>query len=106
MNNTPVNELDVEQVLEMIAKGEKIDIIDVREDDEWESGHISEAKHIPLGTLPERHQELDTNQLTIMVCRSGGRSARACEYLTQLGYQVINMSGGMLDWEGPVVYGK
>ncbi|OAB46101.1 rhodanese-like domain-containing protein [Paenibacillus glacialis] len=106
MNNTPVNELDVEQVQEMIAKGEKINIIDVREDDEWESGHITEAKHIPLGTLTERHQELDPDQVTIMVCRSGGRSARACEYLTQQGYQVINMSGGMLAWDGPVAYGK
>ncbi|OAB48312.1 rhodanese-like domain-containing protein [Paenibacillus antarcticus] len=106
MSNTPVNELDVEEVQEMIAKGEKIDIIDVREDDEWESGHISQAKHIPLGTLTARHQELDANQVTIMVCRSGGRSARACEYLTEQGYKVINMSGGMLAWEGPVVFGK
>ena len=99
-------EWDVEEVQEKIAKGEKMDIIDVREDDEWESGHIAEAKHISLGTLPERYQELDPNQVTVMVCRSGGRSSKACQYLTGLGYQVVNMTGGMLEWEGPVSQGK
>ena len=106
MNNTSINEWDTEQVQDKLAKGETFNIIDVREEDEWESGHMAEAKHIPLGTLPERYNELDPNELTVIVCRSGARSARACEYLTGLGYQVINMAGGMLDWDGPVVYGK
>lgn len=104
--DTTVKEWDVEEVQEKIANGEKIDIIDVREDDEWESGHIAEARHIPLGTLSERYQELDLNQVTVMVCRSGARSARACQFLTGLGYEVVNMAGGMLDWEGPVSEGK
>ena len=105
MNNLPIQEWDVEEVLAKLNEGEKIEIIDVREDDEWESGHIPQAKHIALGTLPVRHTELDSDQLTLIVCRSGGRSARACEYLMGLGYnKVINMSGGMLEWEGPVTY--
>ncbi|WP_438347335.1 rhodanese-like domain-containing protein [Paenibacillus sp. FA6] len=104
MNKLPFQEWDVEEVQEKLNEGEKFEIIDVREDDEWESGHIPQARHIALGTLPERHTELDPNQVTLIVCRSGGRSTRACEYLTGLGYKVINMSGGMLEWDGPVTY--
>ncbi|AOZ92122.1 rhodanese-like domain-containing protein [Paenibacillus crassostreae] len=106
MSKPSFQEWDVEEVQSKIDEGVKLDIIDVREDDEWESGHIPQAKHIALGTLQERHTELDSDQLTIVVCRSGARSARACEYLTQLGYQVVNMSGGMLEWEGPVIFGE
>ncbi|MNP46223.1 Thiosulfate sulfurtransferase GlpE [compost metagenome] len=106
MNNHSFQEWNVEVVQAKLNEGEKINIIDVREDDEWESGHIPQAEHIALGTLPARHSELDPNQLTIVVCRSGARSHRACEFLTELGYQVINMSGGMLEWEGPVTSGK
>lgn len=105
MNDMPIHEWEPSEVQAKLAQGE-IKIIDVREDDEWESGHISEAKHIPLGTLPKRYEELDPNQRTVIVCRSGGRSGRACEYLAELGYDVINMSGGMLDWQGDVQYGK
>lgn len=101
----PIHEWEPSEVQEKLAQGE-ITIIDVREDEEWESGHISEAKHIPLGTLPERYKELDLGQRTVIVCRSGARSGRACEYLTDLGYEVINMTGGMLGWQGDVQYGK
>ena len=48
--------------------------------------------------------ELDRNNETVVVCRSGGRSGRACEYLTAMGYKVINMSGGMLEWPGTIKY--
>jgi rhodanese-related sulfurtransferase len=106
MDKISYEEWDVEKVQAKLNDGEKIDIIDVREDDEWESGHIPQARHIVLGTIPVRHNELDPDQISIIVCRSGGRSARACEYLSQLGYQVINMSGGMLEWDGPVIEGK
>ncbi|MHA0856592.1 rhodanese-like domain-containing protein [Paenibacillus sp. CMAA1364] len=97
-------EWDVDEVLAKINDDHKIEVIDVREDDEWESGHIPEAKHMALGTLPQRHLELNPDQITIVVCRSGGRSGMACEYLTELGYQVVNMAGGMLAWKGPITY--
>ncbi|WP_082063161.1 rhodanese-like domain-containing protein [Paenibacillus sp. IHBB 10380] len=105
MNEMPIHEWEPSEVQEKLAQGE-IRIIDVREDEEWESGHISEAKHIPLGTLPERYKELNLDQRTVIVCRSGARSGRACEYLAELGYEVINMTGGMLNWQGDVQYGK
>lgn len=77
-------------------------IVDVRELDEWDRGHIVGAKHIPLSELPIRKSELDKSQEIIMVCHSGNRSARACEYLSDEGYQVVNMLGGMSIWYGEV----
>jgi rhodanese-related sulfurtransferase len=95
-----------EEVAERIKRKDDIDIIDVREPEEWESGHIPNAKHIPLGELPERLNELNSNKETIMVCRSGNRSIKACDYLFQMGYNVINMTGGMMNWSGDIKTGK
>jgi rhodanese-related sulfurtransferase len=104
MNNYQKQDQLPHEVAERINKGEKFIILDVREQDEWESGHIPEARHLPLSQLEERHKELDPNEETVVVCRSGGRSGRACEYLTALGYKVINMPGGMLEWPGTIKY--
>lgn len=94
-----------QEVKERLAKGEKLNIIDVREPEEWESGHIPNAKHLPLGSLGQRYGELDRSQPYIIVCRSGNRSGLACELLEELGYDVTNMPGGMSRWEGEVAYG-
>ncbi|MDF2923870.1 MAG: rhodanese protein [Paenibacillaceae bacterium] len=91
------------EVAGKLKKGEPLHIIDVREAYEWRSGHIPGAKHIPLAELPERLRELSPKQENILVCMSGGRSTRACEYLSQLGYKVVNMKGGMSAWTGDVV---
>ncbi|PWA09499.1 rhodanese [Pueribacillus theae] len=87
--------------VEQLLKDKKpISLIDVREDDEVAQGKIPQAKHIRLSEIPERLDEIEKDKETIFVCRSGGRSGRACEYLQALGYNVVNMEGGMLDWEG------
>jgi len=93
-------ELLPREVAAKLKKGEKLTIVDVREKDEWRSGHIPGAKHIPLGQIPLRVGELDPHVDTILVCQSGGRSSRACDYLTQLGYRAVNMKGGMAQWGG------
>ncbi|MFC5734131.1 rhodanese-like domain-containing protein [Cytobacillus gottheilii] len=81
---------------------EKLNIVDVREDEEVAMGKIPGAKHIPLGQIPARLNELDKQEHYYIVCRSGGRSSNACQFLIQNGYNVTNMAGGMLDWEGEV----
>lgn len=73
-------------------------VLDVREDDEWAAGHIDGAVHIPLAELPARLADVPSDQ-TLVVCKAGGRSARAVAYLHQQGYDVVNLAGGMLDWE-------
>ena len=75
-------------------------ILDVREQDEWDAGHAPGALHIPLGDLPARLGDLpDTDAATLaVVCRGGGRSSRAVAWLSQQGFDVANLDGGMKAW--------
>lgn len=82
---------------------EKLNVLDVREPEEWAAGHIEGAKHIPLGQLTERLRELNPNQETIVVCRSGNRSGLACEMLSEKGFNVTNMTGGLNAWTDKLV---
>ncbi|WP_433939314.1 rhodanese-like domain-containing protein [Paenibacillus lautus] len=84
----------------MLSDGTAVNIIDVREAEEVAEGKIPGAVNIPLGLIEFRKQDLDRSKEYVMICRSGGRSGRAAEYLEGQGYQVINMTGGMLAWEG------
>jgi rhodanese-related sulfurtransferase len=73
-------------------------LLDVREDDEWAAGHAPQATHIPLGQLGERTAEIPPDQDIYVICRSGGRSARATQALVGAGWHAINVAGGMQDW--------
>ncbi|MGP4081872.1 rhodanese-like domain-containing protein [Pseudalkalibacillus sp. R45] len=77
-----------------------ISIIDVREDEEVANGIIPGAKHIPLGDISERTNEIPKDKEHIMVCRSGNRSGKAAKFLEGEGYSVLNMKGGMMNWNG------
>lgn len=88
-----------EDINEQLKSGISLSIIDVREDEEVAEGMIPGAKHIPLGDIEDRLDEIDKDTEHIMVCRSGGRSTKACEILISNGYKVQNMVGGMIAWE-------
>lgn len=95
-----MNTILPQEVKKRLENGEKLNIIDVREDEEVANGMIPGAKHIPLGFLPDRYSEIDRTGEVIMVCRSGNRSGKACDYLEALGFtNMVNMSGGMLEWD-------
>lgn len=101
--SNPIVYIHPVDVKERLKRGEKLTIVDVREDEEVATGKIPGAKHIRLNDLPQRYKEIDPGEETIMVCRSGNRSAVACEYLYGLGYRnVKNMMGGMNAWGGDV----
>src|SRR5699024_9410275 len=73
-------------------------IVDVREDDEWEAGHIEGAYHVPLGELPARLDDLPLDDDMYVICRTGGRSNRAVAWLNQNGFDAFNVQGGMGSW--------
>jgi rhodanese-related sulfurtransferase len=73
-------------------------LLDVRQDSEWEAGHAPMATLIPLADVPDHLDELPRDRLIICSCRSGGRSLRAATFLQENGFDVVNLSGGMLAW--------
>ncbi|SDN42569.1 Rhodanese-related sulfurtransferase [Psychrobacillus sp. OK028] len=91
-----------EEVQAKLQAGEILNFIDVREVAEVEAGHIHGITNIPLGLLEFRMHELDKKTPYIMICRSGGRSGQATAFLESQGFDVTNMSGGMLEWTGEV----
>ncbi|MCT1368132.1 MULTISPECIES: rhodanese-like domain-containing protein [Kocuria] len=80
-----------------IPEGAKI--LDVREDYEWEEGHIAGAQHLPLDQVPARYGEVPLDEDVYVICRSGGRSLRATAYLNQYGFDAYNVVGGMGAWQ-------
>lgn len=73
-------------------------VVDVRETDEYVSGHIPGATSIPLSTLTENVDAFAEGNTTYVICQAGGRSMRACEYLESFGKQVVNVAGGTGAW--------
>ncbi|WP_138417353.1 rhodanese-like domain-containing protein [Aquibacillus sediminis] len=96
-----MKQLTANEVKELLTK-QDLNIVDVREVDEVKEGKIPGAMNIPLGLLEFRMHELDKSKEYIMVCRSGGRSGRASQFLESQGFKITNMTGGMLAWEGDV----
>lgn len=77
----------------------KVEIIDVRSEEEFAAGHIPNAKLIPLPELNDRLTELNKDQAYLIVCRSGNRSSQASEILANKDFKSIyNMEKGMNDW--------
>ncbi|MDX5437847.1 MAG: rhodanese-like domain-containing protein [Pontibacter sp.] len=96
-------DITAEELKERLNKGETPVIIDVREDWEYQEACIPGAKNIPLGTLPQRLEDLEEmkDQEVIVQCRSGARSASAKAFLQQQGFSnVRNLLGGIMAYNG------
>jgi rhodanese-related sulfurtransferase len=74
-------------------------VLDVREQHEWDAGHIGGAQHIPLGELGWRLDDVAADRQVLCVCHIGARSARATSYLNHHGRDAVNLAGGMEAWE-------
>ncbi|MGD8925355.1 MAG: rhodanese-like domain-containing protein [Thioalkalispiraceae bacterium] len=95
-----INEIEAAELADWVTEGEnQFEIIDVREINEINAGTIPDAVAMPLATVPLRLSELDKNTPLVFVCRSGARSAQACAFLQQQGFDnVHNLRGGMFAW--------
>ena len=72
--------------------------LDVREQEEWDGGHMAGAVHIAMGELPSRFSEIPSDRKVICICRSGNRSGKVTAWLLNNGINAVNMTGGMLEW--------
>ncbi len=95
-----INEIEAPELARRLeAKDGKFRIIDVRQPQELMSGTVPGAEPVPLHTLPLRVSELNRDETLVFVCRSGARSAQACMFLKQHGFDnVLNLRGGMMAW--------
>jgi len=98
-------QISAEEAKNIMDSGEKHIILDVREQNEYDAGHIPGAILIPnesIGT--ERPAELpDLDQVILVYCRSGNRSKQAAQKLFDMGYTNVYEFGGIIDWTGDVV---
>ncbi len=98
MDDTDVAQAGIAEV--PTTFGDAVVLLDVREHDEWQRGHAPGAQHIPMGDVPARMAEIDTEAQLFVVCHAGGRSQRVAQYLARNGYEPVNVTGGMLAWAG------
>jgi rhodanese-related sulfurtransferase len=85
--------------VEELRHRDDVVVIDVRDDYEYNDGHIPGATLVPLGQIPNRVDEIPKDKTVIAVCRSGNRSSQATNFLRQQGFDnVHNMTGGMNAW--------
>ena len=75
-------------------------VVDVRQPEEFRTGHIVGAKLIPLGELSQRLTDLPKDKEIVCVCATGSRSRSATKMLIREGYTAVNMNGGMMTWSG------
>lgn len=94
MKSKAVNDLAAE------VEARTLNLIDVREADEFAEGHLPGAINLPLSDFLERYEELDKDKPYYIICRSGARSAQACAFLEEEGYDVTNVAGGTSAWLG------
>jgi len=97
-----IKEIEAHELAHIVTSpSDDLKIIDVREISEITAGTIPGAIPMPLATVPVRMHELDKQARTIFICRSGARSAQACAFLQQQGFDnVHNLRGGMFAWAG------
>jgi len=91
-----IHEITTDELAAVIDAGGRV--IDVREPGEYEQARVPGATLVPLATVPQNIAAFHGEDTTYVICRSGGRSRQACEYLAAQGADVANVSGGLMAW--------
>ncbi len=99
-----MQEITATELKRRMDAGEYVQLIDVRQPDEYAFAKIDGAKLIPLGEIVQRMDELDASKEVVLQCKVGGRSAQAIMILTRAGYQgtMSNLKGGITAWSNEV----
>ena len=95
-----IQEISVDELETALAAGTAdVRVIDVRETDEYVSGHVPGAVHVALGTVPDHVDAFAGPGTTYVICKSGARSMRACEFLADRDVAAVNVAGGTMAWK-------
>lgn len=99
-----MEEITATELKQRLDNGDDIQIIDVREEDEYNIARIPNTTLIPLGQVVTRMDEIDSSRETVMHCKGGVRSAKAIEALTRAGFtgKLVNLKGGIMAWSNEV----
>src|SRR6266550_3246767 len=102
-NASTVRGISATQLHEMLSRGQEVALVEVREPFEFEIARIPKSRLIPLGTIPDRLTEIPRTETTVVMCKSGVRSARAIEFLRGEGFEnLLNLEGGLDAWREEV----
>jgi rhodanese-related sulfurtransferase len=91
-----ISEISVDELATLLDSGATV--IDVRMPDEYETAHVPGAVLVPLPEIPERLGDVPDEATAYVICKVGGRSMKACEFLATQGYDVVNVAGGTDAW--------
>jgi sulfur-carrier protein adenylyltransferase/sulfurtransferase len=99
-----MEEITVRELKERLERGDDLQVIDVREPNEYEIARLPGTKLIPLGQVTNRMSEIDESRETIVHCKGGVRSGKAIEALTRAGFKgkLFNLKGGIAAWSDEV----
>lgn len=99
--NSNIKELEAPQLAEMLKQKSDIQVVDIRQPTEVAAGTVPGAEMMPMHTIPLRISDIKQDKPVVLVCRSGARSAQACLFLAQQGFEnIFNLRGGMMGWAG------
>ena len=92
-----IPEITVERLAELLAAGGAA-LFDVRQPYEFDEAHVPGATLIPLGEVPDRVADFPSDREVLVICKSGGRSGQAVEFLRERGINAVNIEGGTMAW--------
>ncbi len=88
--------IDIATLADKLEAGQPV--FDVRQPDEYEEAHAPGVRLVPLDEVPDRVSEFPTEGEVYVICKSGGRSAKAVEFLREQGVDAVNVTGGTMAW--------
>jgi len=96
-----IKEIEATELAQWLEKEDHVQVVDIRQPQEVAAGVVPGSEVMPMHTIPLRIQEIKQDKPVVLVCRSGARSAQACMFLAQNGYDnIYNLRGGIISWAG------
>ena len=96
--SSPQTDIDPAQLIDLLERGEQVQVVDVREPYEREAGYIADTRHIPMVELSSRASEINRDLPVVFYCRVGARSDMAAQAFRASGYTALSMRGGLVRW--------